>query len=240
MDLVIILVLTLITIPVVEFTHGIPRIIMGIILLLVSPGYSLISALFPSRKSLRGIERAGLTLVLSFAIVSLSGLLLNYTPWGIRLTPILIAVAIIIIFDCGIALFRRRSLPETERFILQINLRMPQWNTINSLDKVLYIGLIVVVIGAISTLSYVIAKPKAGEAFTNFYILGPEGKIENYPSELKLGEQAQVKLGIDNHENKEASYIVKVILQGKEAKEIGPIVLADDKTWLDEVTLVPS
>ena len=240
MELVIILLLTLIAYPVVTLTEGVPRIILGVIVLLIFPGYTLMAALFPSKKSIKGVERAALTFVLSFALVSLTGLILNYTPWGIRLNPIFVAVAIIMLVASGIALLRRENLPEAERFALRIKIRRIQWSSASRFDRALSIVLAVAVIGAASVLAYVIAQPKAEEAFTNFYILGPEGKIADYPQELTLGEQVEVTLGIENHENQAASYEIVVIFDGEEMQAIGPIRLADEEEWGDNVTLIPS
>jgi uncharacterized membrane protein len=239
-ELVIIFILTLIAFPVVTLSEGVPRIILGVIFLLIFPGYTLTAALFPKKNNITGVERAALTLVLSFAIVSLAGLALNYTPWGIKLTPIFIAVATIILLTSGIALLRRTGLPETERFSLHINIRIPKWRGESKLDRVLYIVLAIAVIGAIATMAYVIAKPKAEEAFTNFYILGPEGMMENYPQELTLGEQAAVTLGIENHENQPANYNITVLFDGEEIQTIDSIALADEGKWSDEVALIPS
>jgi len=35
---------------------------------------------------------------------------------------------------------------------------------------------------------YVIVTPKQGEKFTEFYILGPEGMADDYPTDLAVGE----------------------------------------------------
>jgi uncharacterized membrane protein len=239
-ELIAILLLTLIAFPVVELTEGVPRIILGVIVLLLFPGYTMMAALFPKKESLKVVERAALSLVMSFALVSLTGLILNYTPWGIRLTPIFVVMAIIIFLASVIALFRRDNLPETERFTLRINIRRIHWGSMSKFDKILFIVLAVAIIGAAYTLAYVIAQPKAEEAFTNFYILGPEGKMENYPQELALGEQVEVTLGIENQENQDASYNIVVTLDGEVMRTIGPIRLADKQEWGDNVTLVPS
>ncbi len=240
MDLIIILVLTLIAFPVVTLSEGLPRIILGVLFLLIFPGYTLMATLFPGKKSMRGIERAALTLVLSFAVVSLAGLAINYTPWGIKLTPIFIAVAIIILITSGIALLRRMRIPETERFTIHIKFQMPRWRVESRFDRVLSIILIMAIVGAIATMAYVIAKPKTEEAFTNFYILGPEGKMENYPQELTLGEQVEVTLGIENQENQDISYSVIVLLDGEKIQVIGPLKLINGEDWQSGVTLNPT
>ena len=63
------------------------RYVFGSVFVLFLPGYSLIKALFGS-KELDNIERLALSVGLSLALVPLAGLLLNYTPWGIRTTPV--------------------------------------------------------------------------------------------------------------------------------------------------------
>jgi uncharacterized membrane protein len=60
--------------------------------MLFLPGYALIATLFPRKGDLDGIERIALSFGLSIAITPLLGLGLNYTPFGIRLTPILIVI----------------------------------------------------------------------------------------------------------------------------------------------------
>ncbi|NOQ34054.1 MAG: DUF1616 domain-containing protein, partial [Methanosarcinales archaeon] len=61
------------------------RVVLGLLLVLFLPGYSLIAALFPGKDDLDGIERIALSFGLSIAVVPLLGLGLNYTQYGIRL-----------------------------------------------------------------------------------------------------------------------------------------------------------
>jgi len=75
------------------------RYVLGIIFILWLPGYAFIKALFPKQlplwtndKTLNTIERIALSIGMSIALVPIVGLLLNYTPWGIRLTPIVLSL----------------------------------------------------------------------------------------------------------------------------------------------------
>ena len=63
------------------------RSVFGTVFVLFLPGYSLIKILFSS-KELDKIERVVLSIGVSLALVSIVGLLLNYTPWGIRVIPL--------------------------------------------------------------------------------------------------------------------------------------------------------
>jgi uncharacterized membrane protein len=76
------------------------RYVLGTVFILWLPGYALIKALFPrqllllttSEKDLDTIVRISLSIGMSIALVPMVGLLLNYTPWGIRLTPIVLSL----------------------------------------------------------------------------------------------------------------------------------------------------
>ncbi len=69
------------------------RYVMGGLFVLFLPGAMLINALYPKAGELDGLERVALSIGLSLAIVPLVGLILNYTPWGITLTPIMVSLA---------------------------------------------------------------------------------------------------------------------------------------------------
>lgn len=69
------------------------RYVLGGVFVLFLPGFLLISALYPRRGEMDTLERVALSIGLSLAIVPLIGLILNYTPWGIRLEPIMAAMA---------------------------------------------------------------------------------------------------------------------------------------------------
>jgi uncharacterized membrane protein len=75
------------------------RNILGAIFVLWLPGYALTKLLFlqdmpvkTSTKNLETVERIALSIGVSLAIVPLIGLLLNYSPWGIRLVPIVLSL----------------------------------------------------------------------------------------------------------------------------------------------------
>lgn len=86
------------------------RYVLGSIFVLWLPGYVLIKMLFPSRKDLDSIERIALSIGLSLALVPLVGLLLNYTPWGIRLTPITLSLLALTLIFAVTALIREYQL----------------------------------------------------------------------------------------------------------------------------------
>lgn len=119
-DLVLASAASLATIPLALLTEGPLRISFAIPFIIFIPGYCLVAALYPRRDSLDGIERLALSFGTSIAVVPLIGLVLNYTPWGIRLTPILLSVAGFILALCAVAAYRRSRLHHEERFSVRL------------------------------------------------------------------------------------------------------------------------
>jgi hypothetical protein len=89
------------------------RYVLGAVFVLWLPGYSFIKALFPTRvpikmstENLETVERIALSLGMSIALAPIVGLLLNYTPWGIRLTPIVLSLLSLTLVFATAALIR--------------------------------------------------------------------------------------------------------------------------------------
>lgn len=213
------------------------RIILGIPFVLFLPGYMLMLVLFPGKHSVSGIERIALSLALSLAIVPLIGLLLNYSPWGIRLESSLYSLSAFIIIVSLVAWLRQNKVAEGERFGLELQLAVPRWGTSLS-DRVLSIILGLAVLGALAAVGYTLAVPREGQGFTEFHLLGPEDKPE-YPQQLRAGETATVAISIVNHEGETAFYRLEVRVNGLKDREIAPIALDNDAEWRQEVSFTP-
>ena len=75
------------------------RYLIEAIFILWMPGYTFTRTLFPTSKSIPTnldeadiVERIALSVSISLALVTIVGLLLNYTPWGITLTPTILSL----------------------------------------------------------------------------------------------------------------------------------------------------
>ena len=250
-DLFIIMGLVLLT-DIFVLTPGINetmfRNILGLPLVLFLPGYALIAALFPAKSDLDGIERVALSFGLSIAVVPLIGLGLNYTPWGIRLLPILTSLSVFTVIMCGLAYLRRASLPESDTFevsfkAVALSLKAEVMETSESrLDRALTVFLIISILLSIATLAYVVVSPKEGEHFTEFYLLGPEGKADNYTTNYTLGQSGTVIVGVVNHEYRPVNYTMEIKLENKSLflpENVKHINLAHNATWEEPVTIMP-
>jgi uncharacterized membrane protein len=220
--------------------NNVLRITLGVPFILFFPGYTLVAALFPRRGRLHGIERLALGLVLSLVVTAFIGFILNYTPWGVRLYPVLLALAGFILAASLIVWYQRRRQGEETGFNINLDFNWLNWRGKSAADRVLFIILIAAVMTTIGIVSYAAAVPVKGERYTEFYILDSEGDIGNYPEELALGEEAAVVVGIINREREEVSYRVVALISGIESDEIGPVLLVPDAEWRESIILAPT
>lgn len=230
------------------FSGSFLRTYLGILMVLLLPGYALTGALFPAKNDLEGIERAVVSFGLSIVVVPTMGLALNYTVWGIREIPILTAISAFTLLMCAVAYYRRSLLPETEAFEIPFKaafldiktdiLKKPESAT----DKVLAVFLILSVLASVGSLAYIIGNPKEGEHFTEFYILGLNKTADNYKTEFVQGEKGTVFVGIINHEHRFVDYTMDVKLENRSLplpENQRHISLANNMSWEEPVTFAP-
>jgi len=238
-DLLVIGLVTTLLLVMIVLVPGSPlRIVLGLPFVLLFPGYVLISALYPRKNDLDGIERLALSLGLSLAIVPLIGLVLNYTPWGIRLGPIVTSLSLFIAGASLIAAIKRKRLSSTERFPADARL------VLQALQKLPWVALtvslaIVALVLMLGFRSGVLGGSRIGETFTEFYVLGQDGKAERYPKRLLPGQPGKVILGIVNHEGHPAQYSVQIRAGSDLLQSLGPIPLGHDGKWEKQVSFLP-
>ena len=85
------------------------RYILGSIVVLWLPGYTLVKALFPG-KGLDFLERFALSMLMSLALVPIVALLLNYSPWGIESTSIIVSLFPLTLVLATVAVIREHKM----------------------------------------------------------------------------------------------------------------------------------
>lgn len=218
------------------------RKILIIPIVLFIPGYVLIAAIFPKKEGLEYIERLALSFGLSVAVVFVLDLLAKFF-FGKGLLPVLLSLCLSIVIITVFVAYRRAKLPPEERFdvpfhrmqeLLKEELEMPKSKT----DRIITGILIFSIVLAIGMLYYVINVPKIGEKFTEFYILGPAGKADNYSSVLHYNYSANIVVGVVNHEYVPANYTVRIVLD-KDIMTDRLLFLDHNTTWENNVSFVP-
>ncbi len=215
------------------------RIVLALVMIIIAPGYSLISMLFPGKADIDTLERLALSLGMSVIIAPLIGLGLNFTEWGIRMDPIAVCLSAFSIATVLIANKRRLDMSAETRFSPAIVKAVKNMfrdafpKNAKITDKMLTAVLLLSMILSVSVIAYVIVFPQYGEKFTEFYILGPNGRAENYTTSYHLGDSGKFIIGVTNHELQDESYNVLVQLIGNGRTKTlytDNITLADNQT----------
>ena len=197
-------------------------------------------------RGIDGIERVALSFGLSIAVVPLIGLALNFTPWGIRLVPILVSVSGFTILCAVAAAYRRWELPPEERFAVPYRdwletARTEVFEPNDRTDAALNIALACSILLAFGAVGYAIVVPPQGEQFTEFYLLTEDDNGDlvaaGYPTELSVGEPADLVVGVENNEHRTVEYTVVIELQAVSTETNETVI--EERTELDrfETTL---
>ncbi|AKB18898.1 MULTISPECIES: DUF1616 domain-containing protein [unclassified Methanosarcina] len=225
------------------------RTVLGLPLVLFLPGYALTAVLFPTKTGLEGIERAALSVGVSVAVVPLIGLVLNNTSFGIKEVPLLVSLSVFVILACAAAYIRRRQFSEDKAFGVSFKasayslLAQVLGKTESSTEKILRIFLAISILALVGTVAYISIVPHEQEPFTEFYILGPDGKADNYTTDYVQGESGTVVIGIANHEHRAVNYTMDVRLENRSLplpENLINIKLDDNTTLEEPLEITPS
>jgi uncharacterized membrane protein len=187
------------------------RLLLGLTYVLFVPGYLLQAFLFPRLDDLDGIERIGLSLGLSVALVPLLALLLDRLPWGLRFWPIVIGQSLLILLLLLAALIRRFTLPTAQAYAPALRPRPAHWwHSLQPLDRRLYLFSALALLLAAFAAAWVFLVPSPAEFMTEFYALGKAGLAEDYPRKAAVGETLTVTLGITNRERDPQTYRLEI------------------------------
>jgi len=189
------------------------RIILGLPFIIFIPGYILIFALFPTKKTDRGIdllERVTLSFGFSIAFIPLIGLGLNYTSWGIRLESILLCIFVFIIFVGTLAIYRWFNANIDDRF--KISLDLSKLKSKGKPDNILTVLIIISILLALMAVAYTSITVTKEEKFTEFYVLPTDRNTTHYIKNLNIGEKYNLIIGVLNHEYKTIDYVIEIWL----------------------------
>ena len=249
-DLVLVLGLALaalIVASVPPFSATVARPIIGAITVLFIPGYTFIAALFPQKTTLGNGIRFALSFGVSIVIVPLLEIALNYTRWGIRLGPTLVALVVFTLVCVIVASVRRHRLPREERFAVN----WPAWHHFydreavrlggTTFDRALSVVLVIALIASVAVASYAVVMPKPEEHFTEFYLLGSNSTLGNYTTHYKVGVPTPITVSIINHEARDVTYNLVVSENNSTQRAVvysEQVVVPDGQQWEKQINLV--
>ena len=201
------------------------RLLATVPLVLLLPGYALVSVLFPAAKRNaddaaatttrpRGIdttERVGLAFVLSLAAVSVIVLVLPVTDWGLAAQPIAAALALVTVVFAQLAVIRRVRIPAAKRFTVAPITRLERFRGTGVPTPT--VVLVLAVGTAVAALLVGALFPVAAGGYSELALYSDDdGEVVagDLPSEVTPGTPIPVIIEIENHERREQAYTVVV------------------------------
>ena len=151
---------------------------------------------------------------LSLAVVPLLGVVLAATPAGVRIEAVVGSLLLVTLGLSVVAFEQRMGLPPEDRLSLSIDLEVPRWGDLPTMDRVLALGLAAALVLGAGGIAYALANPPPKVGFTEFYLLDQYGGVapDSYPSRLNATQEGKVILGVANHERRDLTYTVQVRL----------------------------
>jgi uncharacterized membrane protein len=214
------------------------RVVLTLPIMLFIPGYCVIAALFPKDGGIDLIERFVLSVGSSMAIVPLIGLGLNFTPWGIRLEPLVISITLFTLMAILAAYHTRMQVSYEERFRISLtDIFSPAVlvKKMGSSDRYLMVVLALLILIAIITAVFVISVPREGEHFTELYLLGNNRTAADYPDRIIVGQNYPVYIGVRNHEYRDTHYTIETWIMRTEFNNVTNSSLITRMDPLDRV-----
>jgi uncharacterized membrane protein len=193
------------------------RLLIGLPLVLILPGYAITTACFPG-VGMGSVERLVFSLGLSLAVVALGGLALNWTPWGIQANSWVVLLGGITLLASAISVYRRQRQPFVPIW---------QWRLSFNFYQSVLIGLALVVV--VSAL--MVARLGAEEnstSFTQFWMLP--------------NNQKAVSVGLVNLEQKPLKYCLQIKVADVLVWEQPEIELQPGQKWerVADLTIAPN
>jgi len=208
------------------------RLPVGLLAVLILPGLSLCVAVFPRANDLADAERIGLSFGLSLAAITIVTLGLSYTPWGLAVTPLILAITLWTVVAMAVRLWRQSSLTPAARFSIAGGLaqRMEQFRRSWKIATAL-VGL-----GALGGTVMAFTLVDRPLPNTELFILGSDELDRSYPYTARPSEPLTVVVGITSREPEPASFTVLVDTVGNRLATVGPIDIAPGQSWSAPVT----
>lgn len=213
------------------------RIPLGLLALLVLPGYALAVALFPRAHDLDGLERTALAVGLSVAQVPLLVLAVDRSPWGLSPTIMVVSVGALTCLWCVVAVVRLWRQPAGAGFRPAVWLVQRSRSPVTRLERVAVLGSVVLV-GAVACSLLTVSAQPALPPLTEFFMLGSEGLAENYPRSVAAGEPVSVTLGVTNREGRPMEYRVVAHQRDVSLAETSPFRVEPGATWTGRLDFV--
>lgn len=269
---------TAVTVLEVGVDQSLIRTLLVVPLVLFFPGYALLEALFPERSDetaahqshpdatdetvtagerfsgIDGFERLALAVVVSLGLVPLVAFVVNYTPYGLGLRSIMVAVTGVTVALCTVGFVRRLRLSPERRRPSFLRVPAALWSryVLGDVDgrtqrslvprakthRAFNVLLVVSLLTLLGSVGYAAVTPPGDDTgFTEAYLVTQTDaggySSENLPRNFTAGESQRLFVALGNHEHERVTYIVVVALDGRELSRFDTTIDAGETRYVE-------
>ncbi len=217
---------------------------LGLILVVLIPGYLFVLSLFPGRSDLSLRRRAFLSLGFAALLAALASLGLTLTPRGLQPASLATILSLLALFLSAFAYARSSELPSRKRFALwskrgsRSGKKLTRASRANS--KIRAISLFFVLfIGVLAALAFTInfnQNSSNEKGYTEFNVSWPKG-VEYETAPLPPGSKITAFAKIFNHEKGSVNYTLRLIHDNKSLFS-EDLFLSRNKSWAGPVSCI--
>lgn len=214
------------------------RTILGFFMVFFVPGYAFLSMIFVKRE-IGTLAKFGLSIGFSIVLISIISYMLTYTQFEVKETPTFLTLSIATTCFCLISFFLRYRAAKTTfaNFIRSARYELNSLN-IRIFSRPLTVGLSLAAALAVSILIFSLQGVES-QPFTGFSVLSASGNTHDYANRLKVGEQVQYQVSIENREIEPTEYRLQLLPPDQNPTEIISFALDPGNTKEVMVEYVP-
>ena len=203
------------------------RILVGLPLVFFWPGFVLVLVGFRS-PGLSKLDRTVFSVALSIPIVVVLALGLDVVGWRIDEGSVLTVLSLWSLGVGAVAIALGRISTPKSAVVESVSVdRKFVWRR----TDVILTALVGASLVGFGTSVVIKLQQPVGDAFVEFYVLGPESKAENYTDRLLIGESTTVVLGVVNRESDAQSFLVKGVDGNRETVLLEPFIVKPGERW---------
>jgi uncharacterized membrane protein len=205
-----------------------------------TPGYATLAALYPNPCDFSRGKRFFASFGMSVIVSGLISLIIAYVL-GLNVNMaygVPFSLTMVMLLFAGLRRSQLDGLEEFSQVGFQLAVSNREDASRGGLDKVLHLALgltILLVLLAAGRLWWVTYHHQP--AFSEFYILGTGGLLDEYPDTIASGEPLQVMAGVTSHNPDKISYRLYASVDEGEPLLLKQFILANEQHWQDEVSV---
>ena len=210
---------------------SVARLVVAVLFVFLVPGYCLAAMLFPHADDLDMLERAGLSLGLSVALLPVLALVLDQLGVGLRLESFLWGEIFLCALLSALVLLQRLLLPPGQAFAPRLGRGISyQWYGMDASGRRTVIAVLVFMLLVGSATAWVVHTSPTNRTTSEFYMLGSGGLAQDYPRQVVVGQPIELTGGITNLEPDAQTFRVEISSQDRKVGSAGPFKLQPGET----------